>query len=295
METLLNSLETKLKQKLQFDHRTGIISNSIRKPLYFLGENNSLKFVGNWMNRRLRWDYILKAYSALEENSTYQFASEQIRDYLNYESLDDSSYNTDVISAMTELNEAFSEIDKICDLSLINRMSRISLHILHHEFTTNLSWIVTETEWTFQASQLNGNWMFGSNPKDIGLTRTFKRGELPLQISQMIQDYINMKNIQSTFGNSERFEDRFPLFSDYLLKKLHLTSKEYERFAVYVSEKIGITPRDFELELANSRKKNKIQSTMFSSYKLGGSEPVFLYKKEAKNTYSSDVIYFKLR
>lgn len=297
MESLLYSLEKTLKEKLHFEQRTGVIFNSNRKPLYCLNENNTIKFVGNWLNRKLRWNYILKAYSVLDENSTYKYAPEQIRNYLNYEFIESPLFNKDVFSAMAELNEAFSQIDKISDFSLIIGIpgNPISLHILHPEATFDLSWNVTELEWIFQAGKLNRNWTYGSNPKNIELTRTFKREELPSKISQMIQDYINIKSIKRTFGTSEDFKDRYPLLSDYFLKKLNLSSVEYEKFAMYVEDKIFISPLDFELELANSRKKNKIKSTMFSSYRIGGEEPVYLYKKELTNEYTSNEIYFKLR
>lgn len=127
------------------------------------------------------------------------------------------------------------------------------------------------------------------------MNKKVKRGQLVASIDQFIQDYINIRTINNIFGDRDTFKSRFPLLDNYFRNKLDIYENEQERFASYIEEMVGRSPFDLELELANSRKSNKIKSINFSIYKLGGAGAYSYKVKEKRYQWLQDGVYFALR
>ncbi|MCK2000744.1 hypothetical protein MZM54_04985 [[Brevibacterium] frigoritolerans] len=291
LSKLQDELHMNLAWKKEKGQNKGYICNQDSKKLYSISpQEKLLTFEGRWMGKRERWSYIKAGYQSTKDSEIHLSPS-QLRDYLHHSPERKTEYDPDINNANLEMNDLFLHIQRNYDCGLINTLfeSTNFLHILHPESTFEINWTVDREYWHlsfYPYSYINDT---------VIMNKKIKRGQLVASIDQSIQDYINIRTLNNIFGDRDTFKVRFPLLDSYFRNKLNIYENDQESLASYIEEMIGISPFDLEMELANSRKSNKLKSINFSIYKLGGEGAYSYILREKRYQWLQDTVYFALR
>ncbi|WP_088362911.1 hypothetical protein [Bacillus cereus] len=266
----------------EFSYTTNTICNSEKRPVYhYSPEDNRIEYIGRWPSKRDRWNYIYGMFIALK-NEPIKINCGPLKSFTGLRTKNDNTEEIILQKVAEEYDHYLTFLDSNYVYNLIERGNKA--RIISDELSFQVHLRSTETNWLLRISNA------ANTAKEY---KKIPHGQLILEVANEMQHHIDTYVLTSTFDTTSIFPVKYPQLIAYFGKRLELPIEEAEPLAKEVEIHTGLSAAELEYELTGGRKKHRLQSIVFSIYKIGGNG-VYHYDFPSRICVGSNRrIYFK--